>query len=108
LDPFCTPILPSLIGLSCLSLVKVLKVEDAEADDVIATLTEQAVKKGVRVVVASPDMDYRQLLTHNVKMVLPLPEMGRWSFYTLQQYVAEHECDPSADLGLSKLNPAPP
>lgn len=80
-----------------------LKVEDAEADDVIATLTQQAVNKGVRVVVASPDMDYRQLLSSRVKMVLPLPEFGRWSFYTLQQYVAEHDCDPSIDLGLRKF-----
>lgn len=80
--------------------VPVIKLEDAEADDVIATLMQQAVNKGMKVVIASPDMDYRQLLSHKVKMVLPLPEFGRWSFYTLQQYVAEHDCDPSIDLGL--------
>ncbi|CAM6090112.1 unnamed protein product [Calypogeia fissa] len=80
--------------------VPVIKVDDAEADDVIATLMQQAVNKGMKAVIASPDMDYRQLLSRSVKMVLPLPEFGRWSFYTLQQYVAEHDCDPSIDLGL--------
>ncbi|KAL2649430.1 hypothetical protein R1flu_017558 [Riccia fluitans] len=44
----------------------VLKLENAEADDVVATLMHQAVKKGMRVVVAYPDMDFRQLLSEDV------------------------------------------
>lgn len=80
-----------------------LKIEDAEADDVVATLMHQAVSKGMRVVVASPDMDFRQLLSEKVNMLLPLPEFGRWSFYTLEQYIAQNSCEPSLDLGLRKL-----
>ncbi|OAE18614.1 hypothetical protein AXG93_1923s1710 [Marchantia polymorpha subsp. ruderalis] len=80
--------------------VPVLKIEDAEADDVVATLMHQAVSKGMRVVVASPDMDFRQLLSEKVNMLLPLPEFGRWSFYTLEQYIAQNSCEPSLDLGL--------
>ncbi|KAL3700801.1 hypothetical protein R1sor_018823 [Riccia sorocarpa] len=80
--------------------VPVLKIENAEADDVVATLMHQAVKKGMRVVVASPDMDFRQLLSEDVNMLIPLPVYGRWSFYTLEQYIAQNTCDPSLDLGL--------
>ncbi|KAL2631699.1 hypothetical protein R1flu_016385 [Riccia fluitans] len=83
--------------------VPVLKLENAEADDVVATLMHQAVKKGMRVVVASPDMDFRQLLSEDVNMLIPLPVFRRWSFYTLEQYVEQNTCDPSLDLGLRCL-----
>ncbi|KAK3166113.1 hypothetical protein QOZ80_1AG0041580 [Eleusine coracana subsp. coracana] len=80
--------------------VPVVRVDGYEADDVVATLTEQVLQKGLRVVIASPDKDFKQLISDDVQLVIPIPEMGRWSFYTLRHYMAQYKCDPTADLSL--------
>ncbi|CAD6235703.1 unnamed protein product [Miscanthus lutarioriparius] len=80
--------------------VPVVRVDGYEADDVVATLTEQVLQKGYRVVIASPDKDFKQLISDDVQLVMPIPEIGRWSFYTLRHYVAQYKCDPTADLSL--------
>ncbi|OMO66858.1 hypothetical protein CCACVL1_20963 [Corchorus capsularis] len=82
--------------------VPVIKVEGNEADDVVATLVEQVLQKGYRVVIASPDKDFKQLISENVQIVMPLVELNRWSFYTLKHYIAQYNCDPHSDLSLSK------
>lgn len=79
-----------------------MKVEGHEADDVVATLVHQVLKKGYRAVIASPDKDFKQLISEDVQLVIPLTELGRWSFYTLKHYVAQYNCDPQSDLSLSK------
>lgn len=53
-------------------------------------------------VIASPDKDFKQLISEDVQIVMPVPELGRWSFYTLKHYVAQYNCDPCSDLSLSK------
>lgn len=78
----------------------VLKIKGQEADDVIATLTEQVLDRGSRVVVASPDKDFKQLISEDVQLVVPVPELERWSFYTLKHYIAQYDCDPESDLSL--------
>ncbi|KAK8643188.1 hypothetical protein V6N13_012494 [Hibiscus sabdariffa] len=80
--------------------VPVLKVEGNEADDVVATLVEQVLERGYRVVIASPDKDFKQLISENVQIVMPLVELDRWSFYTLKHYIAQYNCDPHSDLSL--------
>uniref|UniRef100_A0A0D9YI41 5'-3' exonuclease domain-containing protein n=1 Tax=Oryza glumipatula TaxID=40148 RepID=A0A0D9YI41_9ORYZ len=80
--------------------VPVVRVDGYEADDVVATLTEQVLQKGFRVVIGSPDKDFKQLISEDVQLVMPIPEIGRWSFYTLRHYVAQYKCDPTADLSL--------
>lgn len=80
--------------------VPVLKVEGQEADDVIATLANQVLDRGKRVVIASPDKDFKQLISEDVQLVLPVSELERWSFYTLKQYIAQYNCDPQSDLSL--------
>ncbi|XP_009630138.3 uncharacterized protein [Nicotiana tomentosiformis] len=80
--------------------VPVVKIESHEADDVIATLVEQVLQRGHRVVVASPDKDFKQLISDDVQIVMPVPEFNRWSFYTLKHYVAQYNCDPRSDLSL--------
>lgn len=80
--------------------VPVLKIKGQEADDVIATLTEQVLDRGSRVVVASPDKDFKQLISEDVQLVVPVPELERWSFYTLKHYIAQYDCDPESDLSL--------
>ncbi|KAF0919294.1 hypothetical protein E2562_029149 [Oryza meyeriana var. granulata] len=84
--------------------VPVVRVDGYEADDVVATLTEQALQKGFRVVIASPDKDFKQLISEDVQLAMPIPEIGRWSFYTLRHYVAQYKCDPTADLSLTILH----
>jgi hypothetical protein len=84
---------------------QVVRVDGYEADDVVATLTEQVLQKGYRVAIASPDKDFKQLISDDVQLVVPIPEIGRWSFYTLRHYVAQYKCDPTADLSLSEYIP---
>lgn len=80
--------------------VPVVKIPGHEADDVVATLVEQVIQKGYRVVIASPDKDFKQLICQDVQLVMPLPELRRWSFYTLEHYIAQYKCDPLSDLSL--------
>ncbi|CAL9116001.1 unnamed protein product, partial [Musa acuminata var. zebrina] len=80
--------------------VPVVKVHGYEADDVVATLTDQVLKKGARVVIGSPDKDFKQLISEDVQIVMPMPDFGRWSFYTLRHYIDQYNCDPSSDLSL--------
>jgi 5'-3' exonuclease len=89
-----------------------VQVDGYEADDVVATLTHQVLQKGYRVAIGSPDKDFKQLISEDVQLVMPIPEIGRWSFYTLRHYVAQYKCDPTADLSLSEciflsVNPQP-
>lgn len=75
-----------------------------EADDVIATLAEQALgREGVAVVIASPDKDFKQLLSQRVSIVSPLGDLRRWSFCTLGSYVGEHGLGPGSELSLRCL-----
>ncbi|XP_061361856.1 uncharacterized protein LOC133305616 isoform X2 [Gastrolobium bilobum] len=80
--------------------VPVIKVDGHEADDVVATLAGQVLNKGFRVVIASPDKDFKQLISEDVQIVMPLPELRRWSFYTLRHYRDQYDCDPQSDLSL--------
>lgn len=80
--------------------IPVIKVKGCEVDDVVATLVQQVLQKGYRAVIASPDKDFKQLISEDVQLVIPLSDLGRWSFYTLKHYVAQYNCDPSSDLSL--------
>lgn len=84
--------------------MQVVKVDGHEADDVVATLVDQVLQRGFRVVIASPDKDFKQLISEDVQLVMPLPELNRWSFYTLRHYLAQYNCDPCSDLSLSKYS----
>ncbi|KAL9245498.1 hypothetical protein vseg_019143 [Gypsophila vaccaria] len=80
--------------------VPVLKIAGQEADDVVATLAKQILDRGQKVVIASPDKDFKQLISEDVQLVLPVPELNRWSFYTLKHYTEQYNCDPQSDLSL--------
>jgi len=51
--------------------IPVLKVEGYEADDVIGTLADQAVKKGLNVIIVSGDKDFHQLIAPNIWLLNP-------------------------------------
>ncbi|KAG9157581.1 hypothetical protein Leryth_022263 [Lithospermum erythrorhizon] len=80
--------------------VPVVKMEAYEADDVVASLVRQVLDLGLQTVVASPDKDFKQLLSEDVQIVMPIPELGRWSFYTVKNYIAQYNCEPQSDLSL--------
>ncbi|KAM7280580.1 hypothetical protein ACFE04_007714 [Oxalis oulophora] len=80
--------------------VPVIKIAGHEADDVVATLVAQVLQKGYKAVIASPDKDFKQLISQDVQLVMPLSDLQRWSFYTIKHYVAQYDCDPHSDLSL--------
>ncbi|KAL3503953.1 hypothetical protein ACH5RR_033794 [Cinchona calisaya] len=80
--------------------VPVVKIVTHEADDVVATLVEQVVSRGYQAVIASPDKDFKQLISQDVQIVVPMPDLNRWSFYNLNHYIAQYMCDPQSDLSL--------
>ena len=51
--------------------IPILEVEGYEADDVIGTLARQGAEQGLEVRMVTPDKDYAQLVTPNIKMVRP-------------------------------------
>ena len=51
--------------------IPVLEVEKFEADDVIGTLARQAEKKGFTTFMMTPDKDFAQLVTENIRMYKP-------------------------------------
>lgn len=79
-----------------------VKVEDYEADDVIATLTDQALESGYKVLIGSPDKDFKQLISNDVQMAMPVPELRRWCFYNLKHYIKQYGVDPTMDLSFSQ------
>ncbi|KAL5080678.1 hypothetical protein RYX36_009099 [Vicia faba] len=99
-DGFVGRFLPVISDVLRKCNVPVVKVDGHEADDVVATLAEQVLKKGFQVVIASPDKDFKQLISDNVEIVMPLPELQRWSFYTMRHYRNQYNCDPQSDLSL--------
>ncbi|CAI9112190.1 OLC1v1012602C1 [Oldenlandia corymbosa var. corymbosa] len=80
--------------------VPVVKIEAHEADDVVATLVGQVLSRGYQAVIASPDKDFKQLISEDVQIVLPIQELDRWSFYTLNNYISQYGCDPVSDLSM--------
>jgi hypothetical protein len=46
------------------------------------------------VVIGSPDKDFKQLISEDVQIVMPLED--------LKHYLAQYNCDPCCDLSLSK------
>ena len=51
--------------------IPILEVEGYEADDVIGTLARKGAEQGLEVRMVTPDKDYAQLVTPNIKMVRP-------------------------------------
>lgn len=70
----------------------------------LATLANQVLDSGKRVVIASPDKDFKQLISEDLQHVQPVPDLERWSFYTLKQYIAQYNCDPQSDLSLREFS----
>jgi DNA polymerase I len=66
--------LPIIRNILAALRVPVVEVDGEEADDIIATLTYQAAKDGVRVLIASTDKDFIQLIGPRVELLRPNSE----------------------------------
>lgn len=60
-----------------------MQIDGHEVDEVVATLTEQVLQKGFRVVIGTLDKDFMQLISEVIQLVMPIPGVGRLSFYPL-------------------------
>ena len=58
--------------------IPVLTLDNAEADDVIGTLSKRAENEGFRVFMVTPDKDYGQLVSKNILMYRPLNHGDGW------------------------------
>lgn len=58
--------------------IPVITIPNAEADDVIGTLSKRAEKEGFRVFMVTPDKDYGQLVSKNIMMYRPLSRGNGW------------------------------
>lgn len=62
------PIIKDLLGKMN---IRVLQLQGYEADDVIGSVSKQAEVKGYEVYMMTPDKDYGQLLSDNIKIIKP-------------------------------------
>ncbi|KAJ3677999.1 hypothetical protein LUZ60_001802 [Juncus effusus] len=97
---FLTRSEPQILELLHKLHIPVVKVKGYEADDTVATLTDQALENGYRVLIGSPDKDFKQLICDEVQMAMPIQELKRWCFYSLKHYIEQYGCDPTSDLSL--------
>jgi DNA polymerase-1 len=58
--------------------IPVIEVNGFEADDVIGTLAKQAEKEGLMTYMITPDKDYMQLVSENIKMLKPGKSGGEY------------------------------
>lgn len=77
--------------------IPIFEIDNYEADDVIGTLAKQAEKQGFKVFMVTPDKDFGQLVTENIKIykparqgngieILGIPEvLARWDIDNVDQ-----------------------
>lgn len=56
--------------------IPIIEMDEYEADDIIGTLAKQAEKEGFEVFMVTPDKDYAQLVSENIKMYKPSRQGG--------------------------------
>ncbi|KAL9260939.1 5'-3' exonuclease-like protein [Drosera capensis] len=56
-------------------------------------------ERRLKVVIASRDKDFKQLISEDVQLAIPMENVGRWSFYTMKHYLAQYECNPGCIIG---------
>ena len=63
-------------------------------DEVVTNLVDQVSQGVLKTVIASPDRDFKQVLSENMQLIMPLPEFGHWYFYSLKHYIDQYDSDP--------------
>jgi DNA polymerase-1 len=83
--------------------VPVVEVEGYEADDVIATLTEQAVAQGFEVLISSGDRDAFQLVRNEVTVLYPVKGVSELTRMTPEAVEAKYGVPPERYPDLAAL-----
>lgn len=73
--------------------IPILGVEGYEADDVIGTLSCKASEKGYQVFMVTPDKDFAQLVTENVKIYKPGLKGGDIEILGVEEVKAKYEVE---------------
>ncbi len=75
--------------------IKVIQLQGFEADDVIGSAAKQAEKQGFEVFMMTPDKDYGQLLSPNIKIVKPGKAGNDMEFVTEGDFCKGYEIESS-------------
>lgn len=73
--------------------IPILSVEGYEADDVIGTIAHKAEKKDYNILMVTPDKDFAQLVTPNVKMYKPARKGGGIEILGVEDIKEKFEVD---------------
>ena len=73
--------------------IPILGVEGYEADDVIGTIAGKAEKEGYEVFMVTPDKDFAQLVTHNIKIYKPASKGGDIEILGVDEVKAKYEIE---------------
>lgn len=69
--------------------IPIVEMPGYEADDVIGTIAKQAEKEGFDVFMVTPDKDYGQLVTENIKMLKPARNGGSAELWGIEEVCAK-------------------
>lgn len=73
--------------------IPILGVEGYEADDVIATIAKKAETEGYNVLMVTPDKDFGQLVTPNIKIYKPAAKGGDVEILGVEEIKAKYEIE---------------
>ncbi len=73
--------------------IPILGVEGYEADDVIATIACKAEKEGYQIFMVTPDKDFGQLVTENIKIYKPGIKGGDIEILGVEEIKAKYEIE---------------
>ncbi|WP_394368281.1 DNA polymerase I [Cruoricaptor ignavus] len=73
--------------------IPVLGVEGYEADDVIATIANKAEKEGYKIFMVTPDKDFGQLVTENIKIYKPGLKGSEVEILGVEEIKAKYEIE---------------
>ncbi|MFB9119922.1 DNA polymerase I [Bergeyella porcorum] len=73
--------------------IPILGVEGYEADDVIATIARKAEIQGYNVLMVTPDKDFGQLVTENIKIYKPAAKGGDVEILGVEEIKAKYEIE---------------
>ena len=82
------PIIKELLGAF---KIPVIEVAGYEADDVIGTISKSAEKSGFSVFMMTPDKDYTQLVSENIKLYKPRKGSGQAEIMGVAEVLAQYE-----------------
>ncbi|MFA5301741.1 MAG: DNA polymerase I [Bacteroidales bacterium] len=78
--------------------IPVITIQNAEADDVIGTLSKRAEKEGFQVFMVTPDKDYGQLVSKNIRMFRPRSRGDGWDILGEKEICAKYNINDPAQV----------